>query len=192
MIEAACRQIATWRQAGHNAPPVAINLSPRQFWRAGLAQHILDALTLHALPPECLKVEVTESVLLHAEAGALGELQQLRNAGIAIALDDFGTGYSSLAYLQRLPVSTLKIDRAFIRDMTDETGRNANLTMVDAIITMAHGLGLEVVAEGVETETQRALLAARQCDLIQGYLVSKPLPADDFAHQFLVDRQAQG
>lgn len=192
VIEAACRQIATWRQAGHNAPPVAINLSPRQFWRAGLAQHILDALTLHALPPECLKVEVTESVLLHAEAGALGELQQLRNAGIAIALDDFGTGYSSLAYLQRLPVSTLKIDRAFIRDMTDETGRNANLTMVGAIITMAHGLGLEVVAEGVETETQRTLLAARQCDLIQGYLVSKPLPADDFAHQFLVDRQAQG
>lgn len=192
VIDAACQQIAAWRNAGYPVPPVAINLSPRQFWRPGLAQRIIDTLRRHALPSACLKVEVTESVLLHAEAGALGELQQLRSAGIAIALDDFGTGYSSLAYLQRLPVATLKIDRSFIREMSGDGAQSPNLTMVGAIITMAHGLGLEVVAEGVETETQRALLAERQCDLIQGYLVSKPLPADDFAHQFLVDRRAQG
>ena len=190
VIDEACRQIAAWRAQFPALPPIAINLSPRQFWRPSLSQHILKALSAHHLPADALEVEVTESVVLDESGDGVEQLHQLHQAGIGIALDDFGTGYSSLAYLQRLPVGKLKIDRAFIRPIGEITGNAQHgEALVRAIIAMAHSLSLKVVAEGVETPAQQHLLQALDCDVIQGYLFSRPLPADDFRQKFLVDRK---
>ncbi len=189
VIDQACRQIASWRQQLPDIPPIAINLSARQFWRPALKQRILNALAANQLGSETLEVEVTESVVLDEASDGLEQLQQLHEAGISIALDDFGTGYSSLAYLQRLPVRKLKIDRAFIRPLdNDIRGENHDEALVRAIIAMAHSLSLRVVAEGVETPRQLHILQALGCDVIQGYLYSRPLSADDFFRKFLVDR----
>lgn len=185
VISESIRQIAQWRQSCANAPPIAINLSPRQFWRPQIAQRILDALEETQLPTTALKVEVTESLLLDPDGEGIEQLNHLRTAGVRIALDDFGTGYSSLSYLQRLPVATLKIDRSFINALTVDQGESRSEALVKAIIAMAHSLSIEVVAEGVETPAQRAQLERFGCDIIQGYLISRPLAAEDFASQFL-------
>lgn len=187
VAEQAIARIVEWRQRFGDIPPIAINLSPRQFWRPALAHMLLDKLRAAGLPPAALELEVTESVLLHADTGALGELEMLREAGIRIALDDFGTGYSSLSYLRRLPISVLKIDRSFIIDLGIDA-HGASDALVRAIIAMAHSLSLKVVAEGVETTTQKDLLRQLECDIMQGYLASRPLPADEFWQKFLVDR----
>ena len=192
VIEQAIAQIAEWRQAYGNIPPIAINLSPRQFWRPGLAKLILDKLQAAGLPNAVLEVEITESVLLDAEGSSIDELRKLRAAGIPIALDDFGTGYSSLSYLQRLPIATLKIDRSFINDLVLDDGSAGSEPLVKAIIAMAKSLSFRVIAEGVETVPQHRRLKALGCDVIQGYLFSRPLPARDFAAKFLVDRNTQG
>lgn len=186
--------ISQWQRQGVSVPPIAINLSPRQFWRRQPAQEILSRLTASGLPTSALQVEVTESLMLHADSGATDELQRLREAGLVIALDDFGTGYSSLSYLQRLPIGVLKIDRAFIKDLGNEEPSNTpgdqlqqrSSALVSAIIAMAHSLSLEVVAEGVETEAQLATLRKLDCDIAQGYLHSRPLPADKFFSDFLL------
>ena len=136
-----------------------------------------------------LEVEVTESVLLHADTGALNELKSLREAGLRVALDDFGTGYSSLSYLRRLPISVLKIDRSFINDLGNSE-RSGSDALVQAIIAMAHSLSLKVVAEGVETTEQQEHLRLLGCDVGQGYLFSRPLQAEQFCEQFLVDRSS--
>ncbi len=191
VIDEACRQIAAWQQQLPEIPPIAINLSPRQFWRPALNQRIQEALAANQLSTQALEVEVTESVVLDEASDGLEQLQQLHQAGIGIALDDFGTGYSSLAYLQRLPVGKLKIDRAFIRPLGrgDDRGENRDEALVRAIIAMAHSLSLKVVAEGVETAAQQQILQTLGCDVIQGYLYSRPLSADDFFRKFLVDRK---
>ncbi len=189
VIREACRYIKTWRTEFPDMPAIAINLSPRQFWRPALSQHILMELDAHQLPCQALEVEVTESVVLDEAGDGLEQLHQLNRAGITIALDDFGTGYSSLAYLQRLPVRKLKIDRSFICALGEmEDHEKHGEALVHAIIAMAHSLSLKVVAEGVETEQQRTILQALDCDVMQGYLLGRPLPADDFYRQFLVDR----
>jgi len=187
VIRQAIAQIASWRAHYGDIPTIAVNLSPRQFWRPGLADFIITRLHEAALPASALEIEITESVILDAEEGRVEELIKIQAAGIAIALDDFGTGYSSLAYLQRLPISTLKIDRSFIRNLPED-GANGSAVLVNAIIAMAHSLGLQVVAEGVETPTQLAVLEQLGCEVIQGYFYGRPMPADDFALNFLVDR----
>ena len=189
VAEHAIARIVEWRQRFGDLPPIAINLSPRQFWRPGLARVVLDKIRAAGLPMSALEVEVTESVLLHADTGALNELEALREAGVRVALDDFGTGYSSLSYLRRLPISVLKIDRSFINDLgnSEHSGSDA---LVQAIIAMAHSLSLKVVAEGVETPAQQEHLGRLGCDVGQGYLFSLPLPAEQFCEQFLVDRSS--
>ena len=192
VIDRAIAQILEWRHLYGDIPPIAINLSPRQFWRPALSHQVLDKLRAAGLPASALEVEVTESVLLHAEAGSLDELENFRESGVRIALDDFGTGYSSLSYLRRLPISILKIDRSFIIDLTSAKESETSQALVRAIIAMAHSLSLKVIAEGVETPEQLACLQALDCDVIQGYLISRPLPPADFSAKFLVDRNTLG
>jgi diguanylate cyclase (GGDEF)-like protein/PAS domain S-box-containing protein len=175
VVGAACRQIAAWRQAGLTPVRIAINLSARQLRRAGFPEVVAHMLERYAIPPALLEVEITESSLMEnpEEAQlALGELQAL---GITLAIDDFGTGYSSLAYLKRFPFDVLKIDRSFVRDIPGDADDAA---IARTIITLAHSLSLEVVAEGVETEEQLEFLLAHRCDRAQGYLFAKPLAAD--------------
>ncbi len=192
VIEKAIAQIGEWRSRNLDVPPIAINLSPRQFWRSSVSDLILERLQLAGLPASALKAEVTESVLLDAENISVEELQHLHAAGVMIALDDFGTGYSSLSYLQRLPISTLKIDKSFINNLILDDGSVGSEPMVKAIIAMAKSLSLEVVAEGVETQIQRRELEKLGCDVIQGYLISRALPATEFAEKFLAKPDYQG
>lgn len=191
VIDRAIAQILEWRHLYGDIPPIAINLSPRQFWRPALSHLVLDKLRAAGLPASALEVEVTESVLLHAEAGSLEELQNFRESGVRIALDDFGTGYSSLSYLRRLPIDILKIDRSFIIDLTSPKESATSQALVRAIIAMAHSLSLKVIAEGVETPEQLDCLKELDCDVIQGYLISRPLPPAEFSAKFLVDRNNQ-
>ncbi|PKO92365.1 MAG: GGDEF domain-containing protein [Betaproteobacteria bacterium HGW-Betaproteobacteria-10] len=190
VIEQAIRQILDWRKDFGEIPPIAINLSPRQFWRPALSRLILEKLHAAGLPSHALEIEVTESVLLDPDGSSVEELLKLRAAGIQIALDDFGTGYSSLSYLQRLPISTLKIDRSFINELVLDDGSAGSEPMVKAILAMAKSLSFRVVAEGVESTAQLQHLQTLGCDVIQGYLISRPLPATEFAAKFLVDRRA--
>lgn len=192
VIENTIAQILEWRSMNLNAPPIAINLSPRQFWRSSVAELILEKLQLAGLPACALKVEVTESVLLDGENFSIEELLHLHAAGVMIALDDFGTGYSSLSYLQRLPITTLKIDKSFINNLILDDGSVGSEPMVKAIIAMAKSLSLDVVAEGVETQTQRRQLEKLGCDVIQGYLISRALPAPEFTEKFLISPDNQG
>ena len=192
VIERAILHILEWRKRFGDIPPVAINLSPRQFWRSSVSDFILEKLALAGLPTSALEAEITESVLLEAVDSSVEQLLHLRESGVAISLDDFGTGYSSLSYLQRLPIGTLKIDKSFINNLILDDGSVGSEPMVRAIIAMAKSLSLLVVAEGVETVQQSHLLEKLDCDVIQGYLISKALPAFEFADKFLVDRSNQG
>jgi len=172
----ACRQIRRWIDVGFAPGPVAMNVSPRQF-RDGHITELLDKMVAEVgLDPRYLEIEVTENVLLHDAAEAAQQLVQFRQRGIQVAIDDFGTGYSSLGYLRELAVDTLKIDRSFIAQLGTDPDADS---IVDAIISIAKALRLSVVAEGVETEEQLAYLLARGCDQIQGFLISKALPADE-------------
>lgn len=189
VIARAVGQIAEWRNSHAQVPPIAINLSPRQFWRPSVSHCILDALSFAGLPTSVLEVEITESVVLDPEGDSIEQLGRLREAGIGIALDDFGTGYSSLSYLQRLPVGVLKIDRSFIKSLVVDEGAAGSEPLVRAIIAMAHSLSLKVVAEGVETPEQLQALKRLGCDIIQGYLFSRPLAPREFAEKYLVDRK---
>jgi EAL domain-containing protein (putative c-di-GMP-specific phosphodiesterase class I) len=178
VIQAACRQIRDWRSAGFAAPPVAVNLSARQFVSDSLIDDLVDALTLYGVAPSELEVELTESVLMADPERANQVLQQLHAMGVRISIDDFGTGYSSLSYLKRFPAQTVKIDRSFISGLPSDGDDTA---ITQAVIAMAHSLGLNVVAEGVETAEQLALLRKLGCDEAQGYLLGRPMPASDLA-----------
>jgi len=178
VIQAACRQIRDWRAAGFVAPRVAVNLSARQFVSDTLVDDLVDALALYGVAPSELEVELTESVLMADPERANQVLQQLHTMGIGISIDDFGTGYSSLSYLKRFPAQTVKIDRSFISGLPTDGDDTA---ITQAVIAMAHSLGLKVVAEGVETAAQLALLRKLGCDEAQGYLLGRPMPASDLA-----------
>jgi diguanylate cyclase (GGDEF)-like protein len=182
VIQAACRQIHDWRRAGLVAPRVAVNLSARQFVSDGLIDDLVDALALHGLAPSGLEVELTESVLMADPERANQVLQQLHAMGIRIAIDDFGTGYSSLSYLKRFPAQTVKIDRSFIGGLPSD---GDDVAITQAVIAMAHSLGLDVVAEGVETAEQLALLSKLGCDEAQGYLLGRPMPASELAARLM-------
>jgi EAL domain-containing protein (putative c-di-GMP-specific phosphodiesterase class I)/CheY-like chemotaxis protein len=185
-IDQACRQIALWSRQGAGPLQVAVNVAGAQFAGGGLARIVGDAIAAHGIEAGLLSLEITESALIGDIAHAAATLKQLRAMGVRIAIDDFGTGYSSLAYLKHLPVDTLKIDIAFIREVTSSPDDAA---MVDAIVAMAHGLHLEVVAEGVETAAQAAYLARHRCDQIQGYFFSRPLSARRMEQLLRQDRR---
>ncbi len=177
VTQTACSQMKIWRSMGLPEIRIAVNVSSHQFNEGDLAAQVSHILRTTGLNPELLELEVTESIVMADTDKSIETLKRLNAMGIRIAVDDFGTGYSSLSYLRRLPIHTLKIDRSFITDMMDSSDAQS---IVSATILLAHQLGLEVVAEGVEASDQQALLKDWGCDELQGYLFSKPLPVGEF------------
>ena len=174
VLRSACRQAREWLETYPSSPPlfVSVNLSVKQFNEPGLVENIAQLLEESNLPPRCLKLEITESVFSDNIEAAVKLLTQLRNLGVQLSIDDFGTGYSSLSYLQRFPIDTLKIDRSFVTQMMEN---EENLAIVRTIVALAQNLGMDVVAEGVETEDQLRLLRKLECENGQGFLFSTPL-----------------
>ena len=173
----ACTQAARWQREFGAELPVAVNLSARQFRNEDLLTCVEHALETSGLSPHLLELEITEGLLMHDPQGAADILNGLRAMGIKIALDDFGTGYSSLAYLKTFPLDRLKLDRAFVKDLPDDEDDRA---IARAVIALGHNLGLEVLAEGVETPAQRDFLAETDCDVFQGYFYGRPMEAEQF------------
>jgi diguanylate cyclase (GGDEF)-like protein/PAS domain S-box-containing protein len=182
VLRKACFTTKKWVDAGLFDGRVAVNLSAVQFTQANLVAQIADILKESQLPAKHLELEITEGTVMHSPQAAIDTMLQIRAMGIHLSLDDFGTGYSSLAYLRKFPLNTLKIDKAFVDDIEQsEQGRN----MVATIVTIAHNLGMDVVAEGVETNQQLNFLAGLHCEQLQGYLYSKPLAKDNFQKYLL-------
>jgi EAL domain-containing protein (putative c-di-GMP-specific phosphodiesterase class I) len=179
-VDEACRQVGEWQKNGYPELKVAVNVSPHQLQNKHLAEEILQSMTRHNLSPGTLEVEITETSLMRDTALAIAQMRDLSNGGITLAIDDFGTGYSSLGHLHRFPLHKLKIDRSFVNNIDTEIEEGAG-TIPRAIITLAHELGLEVIAEGIESESQRDFLLQADCVAGQGYLYSRPLSAEDFA-----------
>ncbi len=178
VLELACAQAAQWAgRSGESPIPIAVNVSARQFRQADFVKHVLATLDRFGVDPKNLKLEITESMLLDNLEETVGIMETLKSHGLQFSLDDFGTGYSSLAYLKRLPLDQLKIDRSFVRDIRANA---ANGAVAHAIISLARALGLPVIAEGVETDEQRELLAHLGCSCFQGFLFSKAVPPADF------------
>lgn len=176
VFETGCRQLAAWQGAGHRLT-LAINVSVRQLPEALSMSHILATLQRHGLSPHQIVLEITEGALLADSAPIQEWFIAAGQAGLQLAIDDFGTGYSSLAYLKRFPVHHVKIDKSFVRDVVENP---ADRALVEAILAMAHSLGLSVVAEGVETAAQAGLLQARACEQAQGFFYSRPIAAEEF------------
>lgn len=181
VLEAACRQFARWMRMGFHGR-LSVNFSAVQFRQRGVELVVRRILERTGLPSSRLEIELVENAVIDHNRAALASLEELERMGVGLAIDDFGTGYSSLAYLRWLPVSRLKIDQSFVRGLPDSPG---DLRIVEAIVGLAHGFGLRVVAEGVETEAQRDLLARLGCHEIQGYLIAPPLPAEEFEARFV-------
>jgi predicted signal transduction protein with EAL and GGDEF domain len=181
----ACRQMSRWQKlSGLDGPlPVSVNLSGKQFLQSDLLEQVQEVLRETGLDPHSLKLEITETVVMENIETATQTLEQLRALGVELSIDDFGTGYSSLSYLQRFPVSTLKIDRSFVSRMTESDG---TAEIVRTITKLAQNLGMDVVAEGVETEGQRARLEDFECEFGQGYFFSRPMDVGD-AEALLLD-----
>ena len=178
ILRESCRTLAAWRAAGVDDDLVmSVNVSAVQLSRSDLPATVRSALQSNALPTPMLNLELTESVLMANAGHATARLDMFKAMGVAIAIDDFGTGYSSLSYLRRLPVSTLKIDKVFIDGLALD-GDTEDNAIATTVIAMAHSLGMQVVAEGVETAEQLEVLQRHRCDRIQGYWLSPPLPAD--------------
>jgi len=175
VLRTACKQIKTWLDMGFSNPNTAVNLSAHQFSQSNLVATIEKIIAETEIQAKYLEVEITESVLMENAAMAAAQLRQLSEMGIKISIDDFGTGYSSLSYLNTFPLNYLKIDRAFVKDITSIE----HATLARAIVTLAKSLNLGTIAEGVETETQKHVLRSIECDAIQGYLLSKPVPAEE-------------
>jgi diguanylate cyclase (GGDEF)-like protein len=184
VIRQACATAVTWPAD----VKVTVNLSPAQFRSPGLVQVVTGALATSGLPADRLELEITESILLQDNETTLGMLYQLRELGVMIAMDDFGTGYSSLSYLQSFPFDRIKIDRSFVKDIGDSVG---SINIVRAVVAMAKGLGMATTAEGVETQEQRDSVYSEGCTEMQGFLFSKPLPANEIEKLFLTRRGQQ-
>ena len=177
VLQEACAQAATWPKTGNSPLFVAVNLSARQFHEGSLVSVVGNALARSGLPASQLELEITESVLMQQTEASIRMLRDFESLGVKLAIDDFGTGYSSLGYLKRFPVSTLKIDRSFLREVSRDDDDRA---IVTAIMAMARSLGLTVTAEGVERAEQAAFLRELGCDQVQGYLYARPGPAEEF------------
>lgn len=185
VLREACRQQAHWQKTGMGDVLVAINISALQFLKPDFVTHVREALANAGANPHRIELEITESALMQASSAITERLHALRDMGLTLALDDFGTGYSSLAYLKRLPIRRLKIDRSFVKDLP---GDAEDAAVASATLSLARDLGLEVVAEGVETELQRDYLLERGCDSLQGFLFSRPLPVEDFEDWFSLNQ----
>ncbi|WP_082711752.1 MULTISPECIES: cyclic di-GMP phosphodiesterase CdpA [Burkholderia] len=181
VLKAACMQLVAWDRQGIALQYVAVNVSPQQFRDPRFTQSVRDAIKLTGIDPRRIVLEITESLLMRDPQHAKSLLEEVTELGIRFAVDDFGTGYSSLAYLQRFPLAKLKIDRSFVENLL--TSRN-DRAIVSAVVGLAQTLELELVAEGVETEAQRALLTEMGCNHIQGWLVCRALPSDELAMRF--------
>lgn len=184
VLETACLQAVAWQLAGisNSRFKVAVNLSARQFWGRDIAETVSRLLTKTECDPSWLELEITESVAMRNPEDVARNLRKLSEVGVSISIDDFGTGYSSLAYLKHLPVNSLKIDRSFIKNIFSDQGDAA---IVRAVIGLAHGLNIKVVAEGVEEDSQLAFLRDLDCDLAQGYYYFHPLPSDEITQLLL-------
>jgi EAL domain-containing protein (putative c-di-GMP-specific phosphodiesterase class I) len=178
VLEQACHQLQDWHRRSEGGPQgsVEVNLSARQIDDPQIVATIEEILSRTGLPPEYLTLEITESALMKDAAAALVVLQALKDIGVLLAIDDFGTGYSSLSYLQRFPLDILKVDQMFVHELGEDGG---GYEIVSAVISLAHALGLEVVAEGVESTQQLEILRSLDCDFAQGFLFSRPVPASE-------------
>ena len=176
VIDQACCQARYWDARGLPAMPISVNVSGVQFERQDVAEIMRFAVIRYHLPPGRLEIEITESAIMRHPERAVAALRTLRESGAGVALDDFGTGYSSLSHLRRFTIDTLKIDRSFILEI-DQNVEDAEI--VAAIVAMAHALGLSVIVESVETQARLPVIVAKQCDIVKGYVFSRPLPAQD-------------
>lgn len=183
VLRTACEQNRTWQEQGLPPQRVAVNLSVGQFQYTNLVETVRQVLQDTQMDGRWLELEVTESIIIQDTEKVIEMLLELKELGIEISIDDFGTGYSSLRYLQRLPIDTLKIDRSFVKDLDSPDSDDAAIPR--AVILLAHSLGLRVIAEGVETEVQLDFLRSENCDAIQGYLFSRPVPAEQFQELLL-------
>ncbi|HXE40441.1 MAG TPA: EAL domain-containing protein, partial [Azonexus sp.] len=183
VLEQACRQLAAWQGRGIEHIKMSVNLTASQFLNRELPDRIQVLLNQYGVATGMINLEVTESMSMASPEQTIAVMTELTECGLSLSIDDFGTGYSSLSYLKLFPVSTLKIDRSFVKDI--ETDHN-DADICDVTVLLAHKLGLDVVAEGVETEAQLKYLSSIGCEKIQGYLISKPLPADE-AEQFIIE-----
>ena len=188
VLQQACCQAVAWQRSGTATLRLSVNISALQFQRGDLPETVRQVLAESGLAPELLCLELTESMLMIDTTHAQQRLEELRDLGVSLSLDDFGTGYSSLAYLSRLPVQELKVDRSFIHRLYKTPSDTA---VVNTIIAMAQELGLELVAEGVETQEQQQHLLSRGCTTIQGFLFSTPLAPDELA-VFMEQRRNNG
>ncbi|MBH8552998.1 EAL domain-containing response regulator [Nostocaceae cyanobacterium CENA357] len=177
VVQSVCKQIRIWQNAGVSSLTLAVNLSVIEFNEPDCIQKIVGFLKNNNLEPQYLEVELTESMIMQDVNSAIATMNKLQSLGVRIAIDDFGTGYSSLIYLKNLPVNTLKIDRYFIHNVAQDPQKSA---ITKALIEMAHNLNMQVVAEGVETEAELSFLRQKNCDAMQGFLFSRPLPAAEF------------
>jgi diguanylate cyclase (GGDEF)-like protein/PAS domain S-box-containing protein len=183
VLAEACRQSAVWQHSGCPRVRVAVNVSATQFSRTDFTETVAEALSASGLDPSLLDLELTEGVVVRDLEESIRQMERLRALGVGISIDDFGTGYSSLSYLRRLPIDALKIDRSFLQEIDREP---ATIPLVKAIVSLAHGLRLTVVAEGVENRGQFDALRDAGCDLFQGYLLGEPVPAD-VAERFILE-----
>jgi EAL domain-containing protein (putative c-di-GMP-specific phosphodiesterase class I) len=183
VLHEACRQLCMWHAEGVGGPhgAVEVNLSARQIDHPEIITTVERILDDTGLPPALLTLEITESALMTDAASALRVLRALKELGVTLAIDDFGTGYSSLSHLQRFPLDILKIDKSFVDELGVDRG---GAEIVAAVVRLAHALGLQVIAEGVETERQLEALARLDCDFAQGYLFSRPMPAHELVGKF--------
>lgn len=179
-LHEACRINKKWQDEGYDPIAVAVNISPKQFRHQDVAQIVAEALRAHNLDPEYLEVEITETAVMDNVEDAIAKLQSIKDMGVRISVDDFGTGYTSINYLRQYPVSVLKIDQTFIKGLPNDPNDEA---ITSAVISLGHNLGLNVVAEGVETAEQMKYLTEHECDIIQGYFLSRPLPEAKFMQQ---------
>ena len=177
VLRTACAQTKMWQTNHCSSLQIAVNLSSYQFNEPNLTQKVAGILAELSFNPKLLELELTESIIVTNTEAAIATMNALRELGIQISIDDFGTGYSSLGYLQRFSFDTLKIDQCFVRNLTTDS---KNTAIITAIIQMAHSLNLKVIAEGVETEIERDFLCQQECDAMQGYFFSRPIPAPDF------------
>jgi EAL domain-containing protein (putative c-di-GMP-specific phosphodiesterase class I)/FixJ family two-component response regulator len=185
VLKRVCQQIKSWRDTGIRSLIVAVNLSVIEFNQPNFIKKILNFIETNDLEPDCLELELTESMIMQDINSAIATMSKLQSLGVKIAIDDFGTGYSSLIYLKNLPINTLKIDRYFIHNVANDFQKSA---ITRALIQMAHNLNLDVVAEGVETEVELDFLRQYNCNSMQGFLFSRPLPAAEFENFLLTNK----
>ena len=188
VLRTACKQARDWQNRHGRSTRIAVNISSQQFYQSDLQETVMKALFEAGTKPSLLELELTESILMRDVDKTIATLEYLKNTGITLAMDDFGTGYSSLSYLRRFPIDTLKIDRSFVTDLEDS---DHGAAICAAIIAMSRQLGLTVIAEGVETQAQVEFLRSHDCDEIQGFLISKPIPAAEFEDKFLTSSEIQ-